>query len=580
MKIFHRKVKIARSRFWCFWGLIFAVSVIFSVETYAGNSVSPDRIVYNALVYRGQGAWAQGFATNGQVFSAVGTSEQMLALANKYPNAELIDGEGRLIVPGFNDVHVHAFPLNMFGIPINDPSEWIPGPGPDKQELLSMLAEASSKVPPGTWLWAFVGDAILDDALHGSNSPITRWDIDAVTPDHPVVVMGWGGHGLLVDSQVMAKIGLDETDPDPWAGWYGRTNGVNDGWCWEYAEYQAIADIRALIPAEQIAPQLNAVLLDMAKLGVTSIQTMDFFDDSIYKATLDEAGTLARVRIISVPLTYEESLKKSGRSFNPYAKVNVYGVKWVSDGTPIERLTAMEEDYTGWPDWSGVFNFPLGDWLDMVADGLKFPLVKEQRIFHAIGDRTIGNLVTAMEEAAPNWMWRFHRLRIEHGEFASLYAEQLAAKNVVVAYNPIHHSFPQMFIPRYGEQRMADMYKMRTVKNAGIKIALGSDAMGLIKPMTGEGIGGNPFLQIFLAVINPTNPAEGLTVEEAVDAYTYGSAYAEFMEVFKGTISVGKLADYAILSQNIFDEDLLFNIPGTYSVRTVCGGEDTYVLGQ
>jgi len=539
----------------------------------------PDRIVHNGQVYRGQGAWAEGFATTGRFFTAVGTSAEVLELAGACPDAELLDAGGRLVIPGLNDAHIHLFPGTTHGIPINNPTDFMPGPGPDKAQMLAMLAGAAAQLPPGTWLWGFMGNALLDDGLADEGFEITRWEIDAVTPNHPVVLWGYSGHGMVFDSQAMVVAGIGETEPDPWGGWYGREGDLFDGWAWEYAEYRAIRNVRDTIPPEALAPQFNAGLLSLAKLGVTSVQSMDFLDEQLLGTKLEEAGPLTRVRIICVPMDYQESVERCQPEFpDPLAKVHFTGIKWIPDGTPIERLSAMVDDYDDAPGWPGVFTIPEGDWPSIVADGLEHPIVAQQRIIHAIGEETIDRYVSTMEAIAPDARWRRHRMRLEHGEFASRYADRLAAKGVVTIYNPTHHSFPELLYSRWGG-RASEIHRMRTLLDAGADIALGSDGIAIQNPFTGEVIAGNPFLDIFLAVVNPTNPTEGLTVQEAVDAYTHGSAYAEFMELYKGTIEVGKLADYAILSQNIFDPQVLPAIPATYSVRTVCDGEDVYVLG-
>jgi predicted amidohydrolase YtcJ len=129
---------------------------------------------------------------------------------------------------------------------------------------------------------------------------------------------------------------------------------------------------------------------------------------------------------------------------------------------------------------------------------------------------------------------------------------------VVVVQNPSHFAFRNIYVERYGEP--LDYTPVRSLIESGISLALGSDG-----PM-------NPYLNIMFASLHPARPSEALTVEQAVEAYTRGSAYAEFEELDKGTIAVGKFADLAVLSQDIFIAPVSV-LPHTESVLTIVGGE-------
>ena len=141
---------------------------------------------------------------------------------------------------------------------------------------------------------------------------------------------------------------------------------------------------------------------------------------------------------------------------------------------------------------------------------------------------------------APAERWRALHIRVEHGDGTMPDLVPLMADlGVVLLQNPLHFGLPQYLLPRLGS-RATNYQLLRTPLEAGVPIAFGVDAGGSAM---------NPFLNIMLAVMHPTNPAEALTLEQAVAAYTSGAAYAEGTEDEKGTIAPGMLADIAVLSQ-------------------------------
>jgi predicted amidohydrolase YtcJ len=163
-----------------------------------------------------------------------------------------------------------------------------------------------------------------------------------------------------------------------------------------------------------------------------------------------------------------------------------------------------------------------------------------------------------MERTGPDEGWRSKRIRVEHGEGIMPDLLSLAVKlGIVVVQNPTHFSLHDVMVARYGAS--AKLQPLRSLALAGISIAIGSDG-----PM-------NPYLNIMFASMHPDNPDEAITRAQAIEAYTSGSAYAEFAEKEKGTIAVGRLADIAVPSNDILtiSADAL---PGAHSVLTIVGG--------
>ena len=190
---------------------------------------------------------------------------------------------------------------------------------------------------------------------------------------------------------------------------------------------------------------------------------------------------------------------------------------------------------------------------------------------HAVGDAAIEAYLSALEGAGSADTWRAKRPRLEHGD---MLVGDLVARaktlGVVVVQNPAHFMLRAPMIARLGEERVRTMQPMKSLLAAGIPVAIGSDG-----PLS-------PFLNIMFATMHPVNPAEALSREEAVTAYTRGSAYAEFKEKEKGWLAAGTLADLAVLSADLFTVPP-DQLPAMHSVLTLIGGQavhDAGVLGQ
>jgi predicted amidohydrolase YtcJ len=163
-----------------------------------------------------------------------------------------------------------------------------------------------------------------------------------------------------------------------------------------------------------------------------------------------------------------------------------------------------------------------------------------------------------MKRTGPDEGWRSKRIRVEHGEGIMPDLLPLAVKlGIVVVQNPSHFSLPEMMAARYGAS--AKVQPFRTLALAGIPIAIGSDG-----PM-------NPYLNIMFASTHPDNPDEAFTRAQAIEAYTRGSAYAEFAEKEKGSVAVGQLADLEVPSEEILTISA-DRLPGVHSVLTIVGG--------
>jgi predicted amidohydrolase YtcJ len=220
----------------------------------------------------------------------------------------------------------------------------------------------------------------------------------------------------------------------------------------------------------------------------------------------------------------------------------------------------MREPYADKPHWYGKANWPLDTLQTILRETLE---LRQQPILHAVGDSSIAMIFTAMRAVAPDSTWQRVRLRIEHADnFMEDQFQDARQLGVVIVVNPTH-LLPEFTAPRWNPPRRARSDVLRSMVTYGIPLAIGSDG-----PL-------NPFLNLMLAVRHPANPPQGLTLEQAVVAYTRMSAYAERADGEKGSLAPGKLADLAVLSQDIFAVPL-DALPATTSVLTLVGGRATY----
>lgn len=534
-----------------------------AIALFAGAAAAqPARtVLHSGSIYTGDPAapWAEAIAIEGDRVVAVGESASLLA--GQTARTTRIDLEGRLVVPGFNDAHVHV--VVPEGAHLNSP-DFIPGPGPTLPEVLGLLTDGAAATPAGTWLFAFIGTSIFDD------ENATRLALDPVTPDHPVALFAWTGHGIWLNTAALAALQIGETEPDPFGGSYRRFPGsrVITGEAHEYAEFIVRRRLLDLLPDDHLVAQYRKFAAAAVQLGYTSLQDMAVgltHDRAL--AAIDAAQLPLRVRSICFPLAPDEPCRVRAEGAN---LVRAAGVKWITDGTPVERLAFVGTPYADRPDQVGAPDLPSAHLVRELKAHAPGPARDRQLLFHSVGDAAIGQVFDAMGLAGGARIWQGRRTRIEHGDllfpgdFAR--ARELGA---VVVQNPTHFTLAPVFAQRFIPAVFGLLEPMQSLLAAGIPIAIGTDGIGAPQ---------SPFLNLFLAMIHPTRPSEALTLDQALAAFTRGAAFAEFEEHRKGRLVPGQVADLAVLSQDIFQVPPIA-IPGTASVLTIAAGRVVWDAG-
>jgi predicted amidohydrolase YtcJ len=492
--------------------------------------------------------WAAALAVRGERIVAVGTDEEMEALAGEATRR--IDLGGRVAIPGINDAHRHFYSLapEVHQLPLT-PLE------PSWEETRRAIAQAAAELAAGAPIYGSVGVTVMTDPQ------VDRSVLDELAPENPVMLSAFYGHGLVLNSLALAALGIADDEPDPAGGFFERQadgRRVN-GRVFEYAQWRPMRDLAARVPDEHLLGQLQHESAEMLRLGITSYLVMPLVPLEQYLRLLGESDLPQRVRVTRMPMTSVDG-RNRGEDADagvPQAiadRVTLAGTKWVLEGTPLERGVALREPYNDRPDWSGRLNFPPAEIEAILRESLD---VDEPLLLHVSGDRTIETVFDAMESMA-EVDWPARRVRLEHADgLTGDLLERAARLGVVVVQNPTHFGLPQFIMPRLGPDR--EFFRMRTLLEAGIAVAIGSDGPA------------NPWLDVMLAVIHPTDPTEALSVAQAIDAYTRGAAWAEGQEEEKGILAAGMLADVAVLSQDIFNVPPEA-LPATKSVLTMIGG--------
>lgn len=538
--------------------LLFVFCCLVAIQA---SAQAPDYILINGKIFTAdpEKPAAEALAIRGDRILAVGTTVSIRTLAG--PKTAVMDLRGKTVIPGINDAHDHI----GFGVPfarfISFTAPMLPGP--TLKEVLDSLSLVVGQVPKGTLIRGRLGLQLLEDTM------ARREILDKVAPDHPVMLDAPWGHGTIVNTRAMELLGLSDTAADPVGGYFERRQGSQKitGLLREYAEFGVLRKLYATLPDSTFIAGFRQYGEDAVRLGITSVQNMATALELEQMVNVLNAAQLPiRVRVIRFPGTTAagRDLPQWSRQYPATPKLQVSGMKWVLDATPLERDAFMRTAYSDKQGWRGQLNFPLDTLRKMIAEGFAS---REQLLLHIVGDSTPNVVLAEMKKAAAERPWKEKRVRFEHAD--GLLADQwerAKQMGIVVVVNPSHFTFADVNHARVGEQRAAHYQPLRSLIEAGIPVAIGSDGPN------------NPYLNIMFAAIHPTNPREAITREQAVIAYTRGSAYAEFGETQKGMLKAGLLADLAVLSQDIFQVPLQ-DLPRTSSLLTIVGGQIVYDAG-
>ena len=548
---------------------IFAAVFILSALS-SGNAQSrqsaPDYVLINGRVFTADAAHphAQALAIKGERIVAVGSSEEISRL--KSPSSLVIDLGGRVVIPGINDAHYHFLPRPIaYQLALK-------GQEPNWDEVQAQIKLAVANTPPGTLINGVVGLNMFDEP------EANRATLDKLAPNHPVQLACYWGHCSIFNSLFMRKVGIADTEPDPPGGSYPRdANGRIIGRSIEYANFRLHAKLQELAPEEVQLQDAKQMLNEATHFGVTTIQVMAIGSRDQTAAIMRKAESPIRIRVMDFSVSAPDHPLPPLR-VQDSQNVYISGLKWILDGEPVLRTAALRQHYADGLKESGHTNFTEAQMEVMLRESLR---QKQQLLVHVVGDRTIEQFLKAMMATGGPAVWSQRRVRLEHGEgLLPDLVQQAKDLGVIVVQNPTDFALGDLFITRYGKERAAINQPFGSLLKAGIPLAIGSDGQTTTPDLpTDDAFRAdtviNPYLNIMLATHDPFRPEESITREQAVIAYTLTSAYAEFAEKDKGSLEPGKLADLAVLSQDIFEVPAT-DLPKTESVLTMVGGKIVY----
>jgi len=527
---------------------------------------SADLIVTGATVHTmdPNNPLATALAVRGQHILAVGSDDDVSNLRGS--NTKIIDARGQTVLPGFIDAHSHPL-LAEDAISANVNL-------PRISDVQAALATQARLTPIGQW----VQGTMYDDTKFEEGRALTRQDIDAVVPDHPVMVRHRGGHTAVVNSRALNLAEITPTTADPVGGRYYREGGQLTGKIAEPAAFQPF-ELVGVWPVMDRATRQQSVYLasrSMAASGLTSTtDALGTVDNFIAYQDARAAGEMD-FRLSFMPIFDSEVYNgfKQARMASGFGDdmLRIGAVKFLADGSASERTMSRSTPYASSSDDYGILTATQEEIHAVVGDAV----AHDFRIgIHANGDVAIDMALNAYERVLEGWEGENPRFRIEH---CSLVNESLLRRiktaGVVPAPFYTYAYYHGNKWGDYGEEMMESMFAHRSFLDYGIPVAPASDfTPGPFEPMmaiqsmvTRKDVQGRVW-----------GPSQRISVAEAMRICTMNGAYASFEETIKGSLTPGKLADIVILDSDPHDVDP-DSIVDIKVLQTILGGRTTYEL--
>jgi predicted amidohydrolase YtcJ len=515
--------------------------------------------------------WARGVAVRGDRIVAVGTEDEMRDLIG--PSTVHLHLPGRMVLPGFQDAHIHAAfgGRNLLSLNLDELDT--------RERYLDAIAAHAAAHPELPWI---TGGGWYG-AVFGEAGP-RREDLDAVVPDRPAFLMNTDVHGAWVNTRALEAAGISAATPDPWDGYYLRDpDGSPTGMLHEGAAYAFAAGVVPPTDAATWRASLLRAQAELHALGITGWQDAWVEPDLLaaYRA-LDDAGELTAKVVTSLwwdrhrgPEQIDELVTLRDRGTG--GLVDAGTVKIMLDGCPENGTASVLEPFAG----------PVGE---AHGTGISFvePAALSQAVsrldalgfqvhMHALGDRALRMALDAVEAARKANGSRDARHHIAHLQVTDpADLPRLRELGIVANMQPywaqLDRSMRELALPALGEERVSRLYPIGTVARTGAVLAFGSDW-----PVSTP----NPLLEMEVAVTRvspaardgePFQPEERIGLPAALAAFTRGAAYVN-RDDEAGTIAPGMRADLAVLDRNVFETGPI----GDAQVElTIASGEVVY----
>ncbi len=546
--------------------LTLSALLLASITVAAQSKPAADLIITHAKIWTVDAARpeAQAVAILHDRIVAVGADAEVSSWRG--PQTKVIDADGKLVLPGFNDSHVHFVTggSQLDNVQLNDVTS--------AQEFSRRIGQRAKTTPKGSWILG--GD--WDETKWTPAELPTKEQIDPVTGDTPVFVSRYDGHMGLANSQALRAAGITAQTPDPPGGVIVRDAKGNPTGALKDAALDLMYKHVPPLSHDQRLHAVKRALAHAASLGVTSVQHMsaDFADIAVYDELRERGELTARIYVAPSIVDFETLTKVGVRRAFGDAYLRIGALKGFADGSLGSRTAYFFEPFSDTPENRGLLSSEMQPPAAMRDRMMKADSAGIQLCTHAIGDQGISIILDFYSDIAKEHGPADRRFRIEHAQhMAAKDFDRFAQLGVIASMQPYHAIDDGRWAEgRIGHDRASRTYAFRTFLDHKVRLAFGTDWD--VAPL-------NPMLGLYAAVTratldgkNPNGwfPEQKLTVAEAVEAYTMGSAYAEFQEKEKGSITPGKLADIVILSDDIFKIDPV-KIRDVKVLKTIVGGK-------
>ncbi|MGW3045351.1 amidohydrolase [Kitasatospora sp. NPDC001159] len=536
---------------------------------------------------------ASALAVTDSVITAVGARADVEDRIG--PGTRVVDLDGGTLLPGINDSHLHGCGWGISSPPLSlDLSHPAVHSIADIAEAVRSAAEST---PPGQWITGTGWDpGFLAECTEDPSRLPTRHDLDAVSPDHPVLLLDFSAHVSWVNSAALAVAGIGRDTVVPPGGVIVTDAGGEPTGLFQEGAQTLVQQALPPLTPEVRASAIRSTLAKLRALGITSYtepglgpggdrimsgalsqETLD-----VYRHLLADGELTARVSVLLLPTGMSSTAADFARALDGIdvpesedpRRLNVIGVKVFADGIPPNKTAWMHQAYLG----GGCGALCVGGETDEervaeIAEMIRYAHAAGHQLgVHVTGDRGIDTVVDAFVAATAGHPRPDARHYLIHGDFLTARSmKTLAGHGFGVNMNPtIKWTIADLEEQFVGPERAAYEWPYRDALDAGVRVASGSDAP-VTFPDWRQGVA-TMLLRESKGSGRVSGPAQRITLAEAVRTYTIDAAWQDFAEKWKGSLEVGKVADLCVLGGDLLGADP-HDIPELPVVLTVLGGE-------
>ncbi|MCA1577139.1 MAG: amidohydrolase [Acidobacteria bacterium] len=547
-------------------------------------------ILHNAVIYTvdDRNPTAEAVAINDGKFVAVGPDKFVLKLRG--PKTRVIDLKGRFVVPGFNDNHVHFASAAQF-------LEFNIMRASTQDQFVDRVKDVISRLPKGEWIvggfWGAYDEWAAGSAGGQRREPFApdMNRIEALTADYPMFIRKFDDSQFAANHAALRAVKIDPNNPQAPDVEFLKDNQVRFN---GHMRGKGVVRLfNGVIPRtfsrERRIQQTKNALAEIRKFGVTNVSDMsDDLQLDIYRELHQKGELTVRIHFRPGLDRWKELSDKGIRVGSGDDWIRLGALKGHIDGIMGTSSARFFEPYSHDANnrgrWRPLMVNDKGEFVEGKFLGYMLSADRAglQLTVHAIGDEANNVLLNYLEELNKQNGKRDRRFRLVHAQvLAPQDFKRLGQLGVVAEVQPFHLSDDMRWMEeRIGAERTKGAYAFKTIQASGAVLSFGTDWPGT----SASEYPINPMLGLYAAVTRQTitgQPAAGwfpnerITIEEAIRAYTYGTAYANFEEKSKGSIAVGKIADLTVLSKNLLKVEPK-EFLSTNVIYTIVGGKIVY----